>query len=96
MQLIRDGKTYDLIEVEEKRKHPPASAIMRHLLAGGWIEDRDYSNASYFIRLDRTGNLQGCFKRDDSVAEAWKSWHLCFCDFEMPNWKLIEPRPDLV
>lgn len=87
-----DGSTYILLKEEEFNK-PTAEQVMRHLLTGGWVEDRDYKNASYFVKLDSSGNLECRFKRDDEKQpkKGWEKWHLTFADYEMKDWRLIQP-----
>lgn len=86
------GEVYQLVDPNKPKI--TFCEVARHLLLGGWVEDRDYSNASYFIRVGRDNNLEMVFKRDDSGAEfPWKSWHLSFSKCEMKDWKLIQPQP---
>jgi len=88
-----NGEVYILVK-EEEMDIPSASEVMRHLLNGGWVEDRDYSNASYFARLTSQGNFEKCFKRDDETVppKGWEmKYGLNFVDYEMKDWKLIKP-----
>lgn len=89
--ITQDGTTYKVIKESDFCEVTELTA-MRHFLLGGWIEDRDYSNASYFIKLDSDGHLVCRFKRNDEKApkKPWERWHLTFVDYEIKNWRLID------
>lgn len=79
-----DGKTYRLVEEKPERpqKNPKIytpKEVMEHLLNGGWVENRDYNNASYYMYINKQGYFAQGFKYDDK-----KSWTLIeFYDYSI-------------
>lgn len=69
-KVILNGSEFQLFPVKKERpqvnpKQYTAKEIMKHLVDGGWVENRDYSNASYYYWLTDKGYYSLIFKRDD-------------------------------
>lgn len=101
---VIDGKTYKLVEEtpERPQKNPKIykpKEIMEHLLKGGWIEMREYSNASYYKYLNNDGYFVSIFKRDDERACETENPYehglgLTHFELEYRKYFLIKPLTD--
>lgn len=86
-----DDKTYRLVEekAERPQKNPKIytpKEVMEHLLNGGWVEDREYTNASYYRYLNDDGGFVDIFKRDDE--RAYKEQNPYDHDLGLALWEL--------